>query len=102
MFLQVTITTLYTVCRQRSHGGDTTASTRPPSQQLEHLEEPTAPIQPPPDLLAAGVPGAAPPDLLAAGVPGAAPLCSPHSPEGGGKREEGERAARVGVGGGKG
>ena len=80
----------------RTYGGTTTAALT--CQQLKHPEEPLSPPQPPPDLLAAGVPGAAPP----AGVPGAAPPCSPHSPVGGGKREGGERAARVGVGGGEG
>ena len=89
MFLQVTITLLDTVCRHRSHGGATTASTRPPSQQLEHLEEPTSPIQPPPDLLAAGVPGAAPP-------------CNAHSLEGGLGEREGRRQQVAGVGGGEG
>ena len=63
MFRQVTITLPATIHCQRSHNGDTTGPSKPPSQQLQHLEDPTSPPHPPPDLPVARVPGAPQPIL---------------------------------------
>ena len=87
MFLEVTTSHLDTALTEklwRSHH-----SLPLTSQQLEHLQEPTSPTHPPPDLLAAGVPGATPPS-------------SPHSLEGGARDGEGRGQQVAGVGGGEG